>query len=107
MSASTLQKITGFEKAGEFLKRNHPEFVVSKQKLRQAEAIQLVRLKRDNVTQNLGFASRPFVLCGLPIKRPPRGTLLHERRNGQFLLQERVIRRTAFLGDKIAWCPSF
>lgn len=26
-------------------------------------------------------------MCGLPIKRPPRGALLHERRNGQFLLQ--------------------
>jgi hypothetical protein len=35
----------------------------------------------------LGFASRPFVLCGLPVKRPPAGTLLHERRNGQFVLQ--------------------
>ena len=85
---STLQKqVIGFEKAGEFLRQCHPEFVVSKRKLRQAEAIQLVRLKRDSVAQNLGFASRPFVLCGLPIKRPAKGVLLHERRNGQFLLQ--------------------
>ena len=61
--------------------------MVSKQKLRQAEAIQLVRLKRESVNQNLGFASRPFVLCGLPIKRPAKGVLMHERRNGQFLLQ--------------------
>jgi hypothetical protein len=60
---------------------------VSKQKLRQAEAIRLVRVNRENRTQNLGFASRPFVLCGLPIKRPRKGALLHERRNGQFLLQ--------------------
>lgn len=87
MNTSRPAKVTGFEKAGDFLKRSHPELVVSKQKLRQAEAIQLVRLKRDNVGQNLGFASRPFVLCGLPIKRPAKGTLLHERRNGQFLLQ--------------------
>jgi hypothetical protein len=27
------------------------------------------------------------VLCGLPIKRPPTGCLLHERRNGRFVLQ--------------------
>ena len=46
-----------------------------------------VRLKRQEANQNLGFASRPFVLCGLPIKKPPPGLLLHERRNGQFLLQ--------------------
>jgi hypothetical protein len=87
LSTSLNTKVIGFEKAGDFLKRCHPEFIVSKQKLRQAEAIQLVRLKRDNVNQNLGFASRPFVLCGLPIKRPAKGVLLHERRNGQFLLQ--------------------
>src|SRR5215831_529443 len=28
-----------------------------------------------------------FVLCGLPVKRPLPGQLLHERRNGHFLLQ--------------------
>ena len=43
----------------------------------------MVRRNRDSATQNLGFASRPFVLCGLPIKRPPKGILLHERRNGR------------------------
>ncbi len=61
--------------------------VISKRRLRQAEAVELVRLKRENGTPNLGFSSRPFVLCGLPIKRPAKGVLLHERRNGQFLLQ--------------------
>jgi len=86
-SSSVVNKVIGFEKAGDFLRRSHPELLISKQKLRQAEAIQLVRLKRDNVNQSLGFASRPFVLCGLPIKRPAKGVLLHERRNGQFLLQ--------------------
>ncbi|MFL6448514.1 MAG: replication protein RepA [Bryobacteraceae bacterium] len=63
------------------------ELLISKQKLRQAEAVQMVRVNRENRSQNLGFASRPFVLCGLPIKRPAKGALLHERRNGQFLLQ--------------------
>lgn len=73
--------------AGALLRDRHPEFIVSKQKLRQADAVQMVRAKRETATQNLGFASRPFVLCGLPVKRPPRGTLLHERRNGKFVLQ--------------------
>ena len=63
------------------------ELLISKRKLRQADAVQLVRLKRESATQNIGFASRPFVLCGLPIKRPAKGVLMHERRNGQFLLQ--------------------
>ena len=80
-------KVVGFETVGDIFKRIHPELLVSKQKLRQAEVVEMVRLKREAVTPNIGFASRPFVLCGLPIKRPPKGALLHERRNGQFLLQ--------------------
>jgi hypothetical protein len=47
----------------------------------------MVREKRETETQNLGFSSRPFVLCGLPVKRPKTGCLLHKRRNGQFVLQ--------------------
>jgi hypothetical protein len=49
--------------------------------------VRIVRTNRDAATQNLGFASRPFVLCGLPVKRPSPGCLIHERRNGKFILQ--------------------
>jgi len=77
----------GFNRAGDVLRREYPGFIVSRRKLRQAEAIRMVREKRENEAQNLGFSSRPFVLCGLPVKRPPAGCLLHERRNGHFLLQ--------------------
>ncbi len=61
--------------------------MVSKQKLHRAQAIEMVRTNRESLTQNLGFASRPFVLCGLPFKRPPKQVLVHERRNGHFVLQ--------------------
>jgi hypothetical protein len=81
------QTTGGLESVGSIASRLPGELVVSKRKLRQAETVQLVRLHREDGTQNLGFASRPFVLCGLPIKRPPKGALLHERRNGQFVLQ--------------------
>jgi hypothetical protein len=64
-----------------------PELVVSKQKLRQAEGSCLVRIKREENNQTLAFSSRPFVLCGLPVRRPPKGELLFERRNGSFVLQ--------------------
>ena len=33
------------------------------------------------------FSSRPFILCGLPIRRPPAEQLVFEQRNGHFLLQ--------------------
>lgn len=64
-----------------------PDLILSKQRLRRSDAIACVRLKRQEAKQNLGFASRPFVLCGLPVKKPQPGQFLHERRNGQFLLQ--------------------
>jgi hypothetical protein len=80
-------KSVGLVRVGSVLSERHGDLLISKQKLRQAEAVRLVRINRESGSQILGFASRPFVLCGLPVKRPARGTLLHERRNGQFLLQ--------------------
>ena len=78
---------SGLQQAGALLRDRRPELIVSKQKLRQSDAVQMVRAKRETATQNLGFASRPFVLCGLLVKRPPAGSLLHQRRNGKFVLQ--------------------
>src|SRR5215831_4083100 len=78
---------TVMERTDEVIRRTRPEPVVSKQRLRQSESIRLVRLKRQSGIQELGYSSRPFVLCGLPVKRPGNGVLLHERRNGKFLLQ--------------------
>jgi hypothetical protein len=77
----------GLESAGAVLKEIVPELVISKRKLRQAEGSCLVRTKREEKNQTLAFSSRPFVLCGLPVRRPPEGELLFERRNGSFLLQ--------------------
>jgi hypothetical protein len=64
-----------------------PDLVVSKQKLRRAESSSLVWMKREEKNQTLAFSSRPFVLCVLPVRRPPKGDLLFERRNGSFVLQ--------------------
>ena len=75
------------EHAGQILARDFGEFIVSKQKMKKAEGICLVREKREAGCQTLGFTARPFVLCGLPIRRPPAGQLLFERRNGHFTLQ--------------------
>jgi hypothetical protein len=75
------------ERIGPLLADAHPDLVLSKRRLRKVESIECVRLKRESARQNLGFTSHPFVLCGLPVKRPAEGCLLHERRNGQFVLQ--------------------
>lgn len=36
---------------------------------------------------NRSCCRRPFVLCGLPLRRPPQAQLLYTRRNGKFFLQ--------------------
>jgi hypothetical protein len=84
--SGTRQK-RGFESAGAVLKRAQPELVVSKRKLREGEGIELVRSNREQGKQSLCFSSRPFVLCGLPLRPLPPGQLLYERRNGNFILQ--------------------
>lgn len=76
-----------FESARSVLQAAHGEFIVSKQKLRRLEGIELIRRDRAEGRRELGFASRPFVLCGLPLRRPPKHQLIHERRNGHFKLQ--------------------
>lgn len=76
-----------FEKAGDVLKRSQGDLIVSKQQIRKAEGVEIVRFRREQASQALGFSSRPFVLCGLPVKKPPKNQLLHQRRNGQFVLQ--------------------
>jgi hypothetical protein len=75
------------ERAGAVLRRLHADLVISKQRLEKVNGIELVRIKREQANQTLCFSSRPFVLCGLPVRRLPEGQLLYERRNGHFVLQ--------------------
>ena len=74
----THRKAAGLQQIGSLLREAHPELIISKRRLRKVESIECVRLKRENARQNLGFSSRPFVLCGLPVRRPPEGSLLHD-----------------------------
>jgi hypothetical protein len=60
---------------------------VSKQQYKRLDAVELLREGREQNRQELAFNSRPFVLCGLPIRRPPAGTLRHVRWNGRFRLE--------------------
>jgi hypothetical protein len=73
--------------AAEILQFEHADLLISKQKLERARGIEVVRIKREQRAQELCFSSRPFVLCGLPVRRLPKEQLVYERRNGRFLLQ--------------------
>jgi hypothetical protein len=52
-----------------------PPVEISKRRLRQPEAIQLIREQRDTGHEELGFNAMPFVLCGIPLRRSPKEQL--------------------------------
>jgi hypothetical protein len=73
VSRATRRESAGeFQRAGTILRRNHGDLIVSRRKLRQAGVIELVR---ETANQTLGFASRPFVLCGRPVRKPKKEEL--------------------------------
>jgi hypothetical protein len=68
--------------------RSVPSLVgLSKFRLRQLEAVTLIREERDTGKQKLAYNARPFVLCGLPLRPPPNGQFTYTRRNGKFFLE--------------------
>ena len=79
-----LQPIGKIIKATPVLTR---EIAVTKRKLKQLECVELVRQARDSSTQEIGYQSRPFVLCGMPIRKPPKDLHEYARRNGKFYLK--------------------
>ena len=55
--------------------------------VRKAEHVEIIRRRRDELNQDVSFGARPFILCGLPIRSLPQGTLKYVRRNGRFFLE--------------------
>ena len=86
-AAGSVSQPRSLQPAGPILRSLYPDWVISKQKLAQADRLELVRLKRQQRDQSLCCSARPFVLCGLPVRRLPKDQLLYQRRNGQFVLQ--------------------
>ena len=60
---------------------------VSAPALQRAGRIELVRRRREENDQDISFGARPFILCGLPIRRLPPEALRYSRRNGRFFLE--------------------
>jgi hypothetical protein len=63
-----------------------PKIGISKRRFKQVESICLIREQRASGRQELAFNARPFVLCGLPLRRPNSNQLAYTRRNGRFSL---------------------
>lgn len=90
------------EKARDVRKRIAEPSPVSRQLVGRTEGIELICFKREQGQQTLAFGSRPFIQCGLPLRRPPATQLIYERWNGRLLL--RVTSRTGlpFGQDRLA-----
>jgi hypothetical protein len=63
-----------------------PAIGLTKRKIKKLDAICMVREEHRNGKQELSYHARPFVLCGIPLRRPPIAQLTHTRRNGKFAL---------------------
>jgi hypothetical protein len=78
-------------RAGQYVQELLPELttepVTSPQTERRVEKVESIRRARTEGTQDLSFGARPFILCGLPIRSLPAGTLTYTRRNGRFYLE--------------------
>src|SRR5262245_17249542 len=78
-------------RAGQYVQQLFPELasepVASQQAERRIEKLETIRRARTEGTQELSFGARPFILCGLPRRRLPAGTLTYTRRNGRFYLE--------------------
>lgn len=60
--------------------------LLSDRSVSRVERAEIARQKRELQQQDIGFSSRPFTLCNLPI-RPMKNRGVYERRNGKFFLR--------------------
>ncbi|MBV9483007.1 MAG: hypothetical protein JO249_20025, partial [Acidobacteria bacterium] len=64
-------------------------FAVTQRQRQRADRLIAIRQDREKPEkpQQLGYLARPFILCGLPFKRPKKGATLYRRENGDEVLE--------------------
>jgi len=63
-----------------------PSISLTIRNVKKLNSICLVREERTSGKQELAYHARPFILCGIPLRRPPTDQITHTRRNGNFTL---------------------
>jgi hypothetical protein len=63
---------------------------ISKQKIKKVRQLEVIHERRETKQQDIGFAARAFIYCGLPYRKPPANTLKYRKVNGQFVLEIRA-----------------
>jgi len=64
----------------------HVKKTITRIQSKKIEAVELVRQGSDEGKQLRAYNGRPFVLCGLPLRKPPKDKLEHIRHNGKYTL---------------------
>jgi len=59
----------------------------SKRMERRIGRLLAVREDREQDNQRVGYMARPFILCGLPFKKPSQATTYYKRQNGDAVLE--------------------
>ena len=82
----THRKAAGLQQIGSLLREVHPELIISKRRFRKVESIE-----RAAQTGERPSESGVLIQTSCPLRpagpAPAGRSLLHERRNGQFILQ--------------------
>lgn len=73
----------GLEFAGEILKRAG----ITRRRLKKLDAIAQMRERTSDRRTEKVYSARPFVLCGIPVRRPSKHTVEYSRQNGRFCLR--------------------
>ncbi|MGH9406891.1 MAG: replication protein RepA [Terriglobia bacterium] len=60
---------------------------ITKRMLKKLDAIAEIQERRHDRKPEHAYSARPFVLCGIPVRRPTKHALEYSRQNGRFRLR--------------------
>lgn len=60
---------------------------ITRRRIKKLDAIAEVQQRRCDAKTEKAYSARPFVLCGIPVRRPAKHTLEYSRQNGRFRLR--------------------
>lgn len=60
---------------------------ITRRRLRKLDAIAQIHEQRGDRKPEKAYSARPFVLCGIPVRRPAKHALEYSRQNGRFRLR--------------------
>lgn len=60
---------------------------ITQRRLNKLHAIAQIHQQRNDHKREKAYSARPFVLCGIPVRRPAKSSLEYSRQNGRFRLR--------------------